>query len=380
MEAMLVGKPRSVAIGVLRALVVPLKEHWGAIELFREAGLDVLAKEGGGTLYDEKNSPAHLEQLYRQVQRARATSFRAIESSAQLDQLHKELDLSAAKAASPLQQGVLWLASRLQQQAIAYLQQPAAQEQIAKVLAAIAQQREGFGRLLGKTDQLTLERVEEVLAEFAQQSLGGALGAFERTALAGHLLEKVREAGRRPRKLDVSNDDAPRNDAMTALLAVFMEPVRQGELNEAKLRYARLSEEEKTKRYNEFRRNLQRIIGEVAPAAAEGFESFCDAIERRMYPYPEPLQFIRTYARPIWNNGAQSNVFANATTPQSVEHAYEQAAKAKQGNPVTLEIAKAIALNNFRQASRGKAVNLGEINLKSEFGWPSTVAELKTVI
>ena len=97
MEAMLAGKPRSVAIGALRALVVPLREHWGDLEGFREAGLDVLAKEGGGTLYDEKQSPAHLEQVYRQTVRARAMHFRPIENPAQLETLHKELDLVAER-------------------------------------------------------------------------------------------------------------------------------------------------------------------------------------------------------------------------------------------------------------------------------------------
>jgi hypothetical protein len=380
MEAMLAGKPRAVAIGALRALVVPLRERWGDPAAFREAGLDVLAREGGGAIYDEKQSPAHLEQVYRQVQRARATYFRPVENPAQLDQLFKELDLAAAKAASPLQQGVLWLASRLQQQAIAVLQAPRTSEQVAKVLEAVGQNRNAFARPLGNADQLTLDRVEEVLSAFAQQTLG-ALAPFEQTVLGGHLLERVREAARRPRKLEVSADEAPRNDALTALLAVFLEPVRQAELNEAKLRYARYAEEEKTKRFNEFRRALMRLIEQVAPFAPDGFEVFCEAIETRMYPYPEPIQYIRTYARPIWNNGAQSNAFTNSTTPQSVQHTYEQMAKARQGNPVVLEIARAFALRNFRRSEDGeKGAALREVNLKQEFGWPTSLEELRAAL
>jgi hypothetical protein len=381
MEAMLAGKPRSVAIGALRALVVPLRERWGNPDAFREAGLDVLAREGGGSLYDEKQSPAHLEQLYRQVQRARATYFRPIENTAQLEQLYKELDLAAAKSASPLQQGVLWLASRLQQQAIAYLQSPPAQEAVSRVLAAVPDERAALNRALGPADQLTLDRVEDALAELAQRVLAGTLAPFEQTALAGHLLERVRVAARRPRRLDVPQDEAPRNDALTALLAALLDPVRLAELNEARLRYARMGEEEKNRRFNEFRRALLRLVAEVAPFAPEGFDAFCEAIEARLYPYPEPMQFIRTYARPIWNNGAQSNIFTNVTTPQGVEHTYEQLAKARQGNPVVLEIAKAFALRNFRQSAGGqKAESLKDVNLKQEFGWPTTIAELKAAL
>jgi hypothetical protein len=381
MEAMLAGKPRSVAIGALRALVVPLREHWGDPAGFREAGLDVLAREGGGSLYDEKQSPAHLEQIYYQVQRARATYFRSIENAAQLEHLFKELDLGAAKAASPLQQGVLWLASRLQQQAIAALQEPKVKEQIARVLEAVPEQRGQLVRALGTAEELTLDRVEEALAALAQRVLAGTPGAFELIALAGHLLEQVRQAARRPRKIDLAQDEAPRNDAYTALLATLLEPVRHAELNEARQRYARMSEEEKNRRFNEFRRALLRIIGEVAPFAPEGFEPFCAAIETHLHPYPEPLQFIRTYARPIWNNGAQSNIFTNSTTPQSVQHTYEQMAKARQGNPVVLEIAKAFALRNFRQSEvSGKSAALREVNLKAEFGWPTTMDELKSAL
>jgi hypothetical protein len=383
MEAMLTGKPRSVAIGALRALLVPLRDKWGDEAAFREAALDVLAREGGGALYDEKQSPAHLEQFYRQVQWAWATYFRAIENVAQLDNLFKELDLAAAKAASPLQQGLLWVASRLQQQAIAFLQTPRGEEQVAKVLEAVGEQRAGLERALGNPEQLTLERVEEVLVALARQTLGGTPGAFELSALAGHLLELVRAAARRPRKLNVSQDDTPRNDAFTQLMAALLEPVRAAELNEARTRYARMGDEERNRRFNEFRRALVRMIGEVAPLAPEGFEAFCEAIEARLFPYPEPLQFIRSYARPIWNSGAQSGAFANMTTPQSVEHAYESMVKSRQGNPVVLEIARAFAMRNFRTgAAEGEPPGavLRQTDLKTQFGWPTTLAELKAAL
>ena len=88
-----------------------------------------------------------------------------------------------------------------------------------------------------------------------------------------------------------------------------------------------------------------------------------------------------TFARPIWNNGAQSNIFTNATTPQSVQHAYEVQAKERQGNPVVLEIARAFALHNFRSAAQGsKGASLRDVDLKADFGWPTTLDELKAAL
>lgn len=381
MEAMLTGKPRSVAIGALRALVVPLREHWGDLEAFREAGLDVLAKEGGGTLYDEKQSPAHLEQVYRQTVRARAMHFRPIENTAQLETLFKELDLLAAKNTSPLQQGVLWLAMRIQHQAIAYLQQPATEGQVNSVLEAVNPRRNDLERALGDPQKLTLDRIESVLGALAKDVLAGLPGPFEQSVLAGHLLERVRAAARRPPRIDVTTDEAPRNDALTALFAVFLEPVRAAELNEAKARYARLSDAERTRRYNEFRRTLVRIVQDIASFAPHGFDVFCEALETRLYPYPEPLQFIRSFARPIWNSGAQSSAFTNATTPQGVQLLYEQYSASRQGNPVMLELARAFALHNFRGANGdGNAPPLTEVDLKEQFGWPTTIRELQAAL
>ncbi|NIP74013.1 MAG: hypothetical protein GWO16_13785 [Gammaproteobacteria bacterium] len=380
MEAMLARKPRSQAIGVLRTLVVPLREHWGNLPAFVAAGLEVLKREGGGQFFDEKESPAHLEQLYRQVLRTRASYFRPVENVAQLEHLYKELDLAAAKAASPMQQGVLWLASRLQQQAITYLQRPGTEEQFGKVLAGVAQERDTLVRPFSDPERITLERVEAVLAQFAQHVLGGTLEPFQADVLAGKLLELVREAARKPPQ-EASVEDLPENEPTTPLLVTLTEPVRQGELNEARQRYSRLSEDEKNRRYNAFRRGLLGIIAEVAPFAPEGFETFCAAIEARMYPYPERLEFIRSFARNIYNNGSQITAFDQAQTPQSVEQRYEQMVKARQGNPLVLEVAKALALHNFRNSAReANAAYLREVDLKQEFGWPATMAELEAAM
>jgi len=378
MESMMTGKPRSVVIGALRALVIPLREHWGDMEAFKEGGLDVLAREGGGVLYDEDKSPAHLEKVYAEVDQLRALHFRAIENNVQLEHLFKELDLAANKMQSPMQQGLLWLASRLQQQANTFLQSDGARAQKKKVLAAVGNRREPLTRALGNTAQLTLNRVERVLSAFIGQVLGTATPEFERTALGGHLLELARASARTPPDSDAGEPGAEEEDQnLAALLGVLTEPVRLAEVNEARIRYARLSDEEKSRRYNQFRRRLLQIIGDVAPHAPQGFEAFCQVIEANMFPYPEPVEFIRSYAQAIFKNASQSTLFTDANTLQSVQQRYDSLAKSRQGNPVVVEIARAFAMRRFKHVdNESKRAFMREVNFREGFGWPATLDDL----
>lgn len=381
MEALLAGKTRSVAIGVLRALVVPLRENWGDLQGFREAGLDVLAREGAGILYDDVQSPEHLDQVYRQVLRARARHFRSIENPAQLEHLYRELDFAAAEAATPLQQGVLWLASRIQLAAVSFVQSPAGQAHLTAVLRAIDDHRTALTRSLADSEHLTLERIEATLSTLSRDILTVTVGRFELYALAGHMLEIARAAARKSPVVGMAAQEAPENQDVTPLLAVLVEPVQIAELNEARLRYARLSEEERSRRYNEFRRQLLPIISEVAPFAPYGFEEFCQAIEAAMLPYPQRLEFIRSYARPLYTNGSQSKLFDEASTPKSVEQRYEAFVRSKQGNPAVLEIAKAFALRSFKHSDQeSKRAFMQEVDLHAEFNWPTTLAELKAAM
>jgi hypothetical protein len=367
-----------VVLGTLRALVVPLREHWGQVERFCQAGLEIFSREGGGALFDAKQSPAHLEQLYRQVVRARALHFRAVEHAAQLEQLFKGLELAAN--ASPVQQSVLWLASRLQQQAIGILQNPRIKSGLRQILATLDERRGDLLRALGPLEKLGTERVEAALGALAQ-SVVGNLSTFEQSTIGGHLLEIVRKAARRPPRLGMTLEHLPQNDALTPLLAALLEPVRTAELNDAQARYARMGDAEKNRLFNDFRRGLVAVATEVAPYAPEGFRTFCQAVETRLFPYPQPLQFIRPYARPVWNTGAQSSLFAAAQTPQNVQHIYETLAKARQGNPAVLEIAYAFAMRNFREdGSAPRESTLHELDLKTEFNWPATLDALQRAL
>jgi hypothetical protein len=319
-----------------------------------------------------------VEQLYRQAVRTRALHFRASENPAQLEQLFKELDLAAAKANATLQQGVLWLASRVQQAAIGYLQSGPAKIHTERVLEGVSEKRNALTRPLGTTDQLSLERVEAVLAAFARGVMGPSLSRFEMSALAGHLLERVREAARKPPELQEERMEVPEEGPETALFSALVEPVRAAELNEARARYGRLGDEERNRRYNDFRRRLLRVIAKVAPYAPLGFEHFCQAIEVELFPYPEPLEFIRTFARTVYQNASQSTLFDDAATPQSVEQRYENLLKSRQGNPLVLEIAKAFALRNFQKSNKdAKQAFMRDLDLQAEFRWPVTLEALK---
>ena len=377
MEALIVGKPHSVVIGAMRALAEPMITHWGMMDAFIEEGLTVLEREGGGIFFDEENSPDHLEKLHRQVVHYRGAYFRAVGNISLLDSIYRELDQAASRANSPFRQGVLWIANHLQEAAIDYLQRPLAEEHRAKVLEAIQEKRNALAKPLADTESLTLERIEAVLAAFALSVLTETAGRFEMFCLAGHLLETVRNAARRPPDPLGGEDEPLENQEAAALVGLLSDPVRAGELNEARIRYSRLSDEEKKRRFNEFRRRMIQIVKLVAPYAPMGFEEFCQAIEANLYPYPEPMEFIRSFARSLHDNGSRSSIFENIQTPQAVEQRYEAMAANRQGNPLVLEIALAFAFNAFQESDlEEKKAAMREIDLKKEFGWPATMEEL----
>ena len=377
MEALMVGKPQSVAIGVMRALIEPMLAHWGRTDEYIREGMEILGREGGGALYDEKKSPAQLEALLHKVTRAWATYFRPIQNPVQLEHLHRELDQNAAKIPSTYQQGVLWLAHRLQGAAIEYLNSPSGADHRAQVLSTIVTRGAALAKPLIISEQLTLGQIEEVLVRFARAELPGALGGFQLLVLAGHLLESVRAATRKAPVLDGGEEEPEDNQGIGALLSVLSGPVRVGEVNEARMRYTRLDDGEKQRRYNDFRLKMLRIVKTVAPFATMGFDEFCLAIEASLFPYPEMVEYIRTFARAIHDNGAKSTIFDGIQTRQAVEQRYENLAGSRQVNLIVLEVAKAFAMAAFRRSAlEGKKAYLREVNLKEEFGWPGSISDL----
>ena len=378
MESILAGKPLSQSIGALRGLSTPLREHWGNLEDFKNAGMIFLAKESEGILFDKEKGPQQLELIYRQTLRMRAVHFRAIENTAQLEIHFKELDQAAAAGNSALRQALLFLSSRLQQSAITYLGTAEAEKHRAIALKAVLERRDSLMGALGNLQELTLDRVEALLAAFISDVLGEQVGRFEIFALAGHMVEQIRLAARQPPEIILDSTEMPDTKDVGPLLGLLTDPVRQAELNEARIRYARLKEDQKTSLYNHFRVRLQRVLKEVAMYAPKGFVPLCEAIESRIFPYPEQLGYIRAYLRPIYENASQSSIFTDANTPQSVQQRYEALMKARKGNPFLLEIARAFAMRNFKSLTiESQRAYMRDVDLKADFGWPATMQELQ---
>lgn len=377
MESLLAGKPLSQTIGALRGLSTPLREHWGNLEEFKTAGMKFLAQESEGIFHDEEKGPRQLEMIYRQTLRMRAVHFRAIENSAQLEHHFKELDQAASENNATFRQALLFLASRLQQSAIAYLGTAEAEKHRAIALKAVLERRDSLVGALGNLRELILDRVEAVLAVYISDVLGEQVGRFEIFALAGHMVEQVRLSARQPPEIILDVEEMPDTKDVGPLLGLLTEPVRQAELNEARMRYAQLNEAQKTSLYNHFRVRLQRVLKDVAKYAPKGFIPLCEAIESRIFPYPGQLGYIRAYLRPIYENASQSSIFTDANTPQSVQQRYDALMKSRKGNPFLLEIARAFAMRNFKSLNiESKRAYMREIDLKEEFGWPSTTKEL----
>lgn len=382
MEALLAGKPRSAVLGALRNLLDPLREHWGDPEGFIEAGLSVLARQGS-LFGDDEADRELLDQLYRQVLRIRALYFRPITNPTALDNAYKELEAQASERHQTSQQVLLWLASRIQQAVQAYLNAPQGQRALDTVLRAVDNQRgEALKGRLGDLEQLSLGRINGVLSDLVRDVLGDKLGRLETAALSGYLLESLRAAARRPPPLGGAGDEAPEQSSMAGLLAALGEPTRMAELNDARARFGQMPEAERTKRFNAFRLRLARAIKDVAPYAPLGFEPFCQAVEAIFFPYPAPLEYVRAFVRPVYNSARQSTLFSEVTTPQGVQQRYETLVKARQGNPVLLELARAFAVQGFRSGEAGEENRsfVASLDLHKEFGWPTDVEALRNAL
>ena len=182
---------------------------------------------------------------------------------------------------------------------------------------------------------------------------------------------------RKPPELPGETEEPPENLEAAALVGLLSESVWTAEINEAKLRFSRLGDEEKKKLFNSFRHQLLPVIKRVAHYAPIGLEEFCQAIEATIFPYPEPVEFIRSFARSLHANATQSTIFDNIQTPQAIGQRYETLIGTKQGNPLTVEIAKEIALATFQEDNlEEKKAYMREVDLGEEFGWPSTMKEL----
>ncbi|HEX9844249.1 MAG TPA: hypothetical protein VGC20_15935, partial [bacterium] len=164
------------------------------------------------------------------------------------------------------------------------------------------------------------------------------------------------------------------------MVSILSEAVRQAELLEARQRFARLKNPERTRRYEVFRKVLVRLISKVAKFAVDGFEKFCTAVENEMFPYPAQIEWIRSFVKPVYGNAAQSSVFDACVTEQSVEARYQKLREEKSVNIVMLELGRALARSKFKAAEEEQKKNfLLELDLVKEFEWPASMDEFKRI-
>lgn len=380
MESLLAGKPKMAVTNGLRALLPVFQKHYGNPEGFRVEGGAVVQKEMGDIPGGAEPTGRLLLTLYQQVLRTRAGYFRPIESQAALDSAYRELTARSAEE-GPLRQGVLWLGHRLQQAAIQFLNSNRAEPALERYLKAVRERRQGLRNSLGDPGQLDLERIEAVLGELGMEALGDRLERFDVYALAGHVLEQLRRNARRLPERGRGDNDIPEDSDLGALLAALTEPTRFAELNEARARFARLNDTAKSRRYDDFRRRLGQAIDQVAPYAPMGVDAFSQAVEAALFPYPAPLEFVRPFVRPIWNNGRQSTLFNEATTPQGIHQRYETLKQERQVNTLLLEVARAFAMARFQESDeQEKSRFLRDLDLVKEFGWPEHVGALEQLL
>jgi len=376
MEAALVKTPRDTLVRTLRALLEPLYEHWGdAAGFIRDAV--PLIREYGGQAFDEKAARATAEQTYQQVIRLRALQFRPCQTREALEQVHERLQ--KGYATTPFRQGCLWLAHRLQDAVLRYLDSTEGQEALDTVHTAVGKRRHEVSELLHGVGNPTLDRIEAALASFIQDVLvDEAEGRFHAYALAGHLIERVRASLRFREDGEVGTTQPGVRSAEGPAFSVLTDPVYNAELNEARQRFGRLSDTERNQRFEAFRKAMGRILPRVSRLAPEGFERFARAVETEMSPYPAPLEWVRTFLKPLYNNAAQSTLFANCNTPKSVHQRFQKVAEERSTNLLVLELARAFAMAAFQDAHADRMREfLTNLDLPGEFGFPTSLEEVR---
>ena len=375
MDALLKGLSTASALETLRSLLEPLREFWGDADGFVPAAAPVLAKGLEKPVSSDMHGP--LREFYQQVMRFRALYFRPISDGKALEALHRKMDAKAAHQQKTVQQGALWLAMRIQQAMQEFLGSTHGKEVIGNLHRSVQENRRVLFTRLGDPETITMARVNGAVTAYVREVMGEGLSRVETAALSGYLVEALRAASRNLPDLNLTDDEAPEQSEFADLTALLGDVVHQAEVNDAKQRFNNLPPEEKTRRFEEFPKSLRPHIRRVAPYAVKGFEGFCQAVECVLYPYPAPMEFIRNFARPIFNHGRQSTLFGDVTTQAGVKQRYIQLAEAGKINKLVLEIAFAIAMGSFRRSiEKTTRAFLLDLRLDEEFGWPTNISAL----
>jgi hypothetical protein len=378
MEALLANKPKQIVQRALRALLAPIQDHFGDPAAFRVVAVPILMREGGTALADVKEAETLAEQAYRMTHRLRAAHFRPLDNPVQLDMQYKALEGAASQGPNgPFRHSCLWLAYRLHQTGLTFLRSPEAQNALAKCWTALENRRDLGGKAAAEANNLSLERVEALIVETLREGITPPPSTFNLQMLAGFLLEKGRATARALPELDLLGSVVPSQTREARVLAALAEPCRQAELNEARARFAKLTADESTKRFDEFKLQLLRTIGQLAPYAVLGIDKFCETVEAVLYPYPSHLDWIRAFVKPIYTNASQSTIFDDCPTEQSVNQRYQAIRKAKRGNTVILELARALAFTKTKvKEAEVRETFLTDLDLVKEFDWPTTLEQV----
>jgi hypothetical protein len=375
-EPLLAGKSRQLILSAVKSLHPVLLKTWGNASAFREAATGVLLQALGSEKSNPNEVAALAEQIYQIVGQIRVLQLRHLQNVHQLTQAHKALEPTVA--ASPLRQASLLLAVQLQQTTINYLGSPEGERAYQALVAALEPQRMALSKRLLENEGLVLDQMESALMAIGATAVGKSEIPFHHAAQAGKLIEKARQLARLPPGHAESPADFGSNTPELRVVTALEEPVRRAELNEARARFTALNEYQKGARYDALRKLMLKHIDLIAPHAPEGFDKMCQAVEAIAYPYPAPLEWIRVFLKPLYTNAQQSSAFDKARTETSVQHRYQKLKTEKGVNPLMLELARSFALSNLKVAqSESIQQFINEIDLVSEFRWPSSLDELK---
>lgn len=374
-EQFLSTLPQATVVQALQSLLPAMLSHWDQPEAFHRAATPRFMHHAGISRTDAAKAVAVVAQALKQVVRMHTTHFRPFANDDDLEYAYTRIVPSSAD--SPSMQGSLWLAFQAQKKAIDYLDSEEGKAAMATVVNAVFANKEVFKALGAGSEGLTLAKIERILNTIARRALDDSASNFELTAIAGYIIELGRREARGKGREKALANRATRLNEELRMLATVIEPVHKAELNEANQRFMRLSAIEKGRRFDRLRQYLNRRAKEVGELAPRGFEKFCHAVENKLFPYPAQIEWMRSYLKPLYTNAEQSSIFDNCISEASIRQRYEKVMSEKNVNATLVEMARA-----FSQATADRLDDpaqrefLEQLNLRAEFNWPSTLAQL----
>lgn len=376
MESFLSDKPESMIIRALQWLLPALISNWGDLDAFRRAGTPGFMREAGIPRGDAVKAVGVVDQAFRQATRIQAQQFRPLKKQEDLEYAYTRLVPSVTDSSA--RQGFLWLAYQAQSKAIDFLQSDKGKNVGRNLAKAVEENKNIFVSLSEDAESLNLAKIERILMVLGRKSLGEEAGNFELSMVTGAIIEFARAEGRSVLQEDLLTSRHGAGNEDKRLLLSVVDPVHLAELNEANNRFLRLDDGEKGRWFDRLRGFLNRNATSVATSAPKGYEAFCLAVEGMLFPYPAQLEWMRAYLKPLYTNAQQSSTFDNCVTEASITQRYKKMMAESSPNKTMIELARSFALvklNMFEEPEQREF--LDGLNLREEFQWPASLAELK---